>query len=1255
MQVVKRDGEVVQFDENKIKDAILKAANAVSVFFDANDLKNVVARAVEEISDRFGESSIVLNVENVHDIVEKHLMRQSQYSEVAKSYIIHRALKRQKEGEDRKKLSFLKSLTVKKKNGTSVAFNPKKLKDSIHRHAFFLSVDESLVFQETVKNLYNDMKSEDIDKSLIMGASVLIEQDPAYSCLASRLFRQKLSKEVFGKSTESYTDEWDKTYRASLGNAINAGVERKVYDNRLLDFDLVYLACHLNLDRDELLKYMSVQTLYERYFAKIDGNRIEMPQVFWMRVAMGLSINETNKNEAAIKFYNLMSQLLYVPSTPTLFHSGLSSPQLSSCYLTSVDDDLKNIFQSFSDNAQLAKWSGGIGNDWTNVRATGANIISTMVESQGVIPFLKIANDTTLAINRSGKRRGATACYLETWHLDIEDFLDLRKSTGDERRRTPDMNTVNWIPDLFMKRVQEDGVWTLFSPEEVPDLHHIYGKKFNEAYVKYEQKAAEGGINLFKIVKAQKLYRKMLTMLFETGHPWHCFAEDTLIAVADGRNTVSIKELAIIGSKFPVYCARPHKRYAAGEKHRDNERYWIEEIKWATAFSNGIKEVLRVHLDDNSFFECTPDHLIALKDGNYCRASELSYGDSLASFNSFVDIKRPNHRWINKVDPRKRQSNMIWEFYNGKLHRGNVVDHIVNGIGDCIDNLQTLTVEEHNAKTATERVGKLNPFFGKKHSIETVNRMRKREMSLEQRKVISHKLKGVKKPDRYGLSQKDLLKLGKEFLVKYGSVSNKKWRKHFKECDLPSAGYVQNRFGKWSNFVSLVVGNHKVSKVEYTGKLVEVYDLTVEDNSNFYIITSSINDNYSGVLVHNCFKDPCNIRSPQDHVGVVHSSNLCTEITLNTKPTKRHPDDTVKELGEVATCNIGSLNIARHMISTHNGWQVDWEVLQESTETAIRMLDNVIDINFYPIPEARNANLKHRPIGLGAMGYQDALFLADIRYEESDDFADSLQEFISYYAIKASATLAIERGTYESYKGSKWDRGIFPIDTIALLEEERGIPIEVDRVTRQDWDWLHGYVAEHGMRNSNVMAIAPTATICNVAGLIGPCGEALFSNLYGKENMSGGFTVINEYLVNDLKKEGLWNKEMVDQIKVYNGSIQKIDRIPLRLRMKYKTVWEIDQKRSIDLTALRGKWIDQSQSHNIFFGSNNGNKLAELYMYAWKKGLKTTYYLRTLGASGVEKSTLDAKYGMTQKREVVEEIPALKVCSINDPTCEACQ
>jgi len=932
LMVEKRDGQVVPFDRTKIEGAIQRAALAAGKPIDTQVIVRVTDEIVSEIEGRFSDSEFTPNVENIHDIVEKNLVKADLY-EVAKSYILYRAERRRKVAEERKKVSFLRKLMVKKSDGRTVLFNDKKVKETIERCAVGLdNINVEAVFEEAVKNIYNGIKSDEIDKALLLATTSFIELEPNYSYLAARIFQQRLRKEVFGVSTHTGTEEATQAYRDAFIHGIQLGVKYNAFDERLLQFDLNKLSEALVLERDNLFKFIGLQTLYERYFVKLGNRHIETPQAFWMRVAMGMAINEEDKEARAIEFYEVMSQFLYVPSTPTLFHSGLTHPQLSSCYLTTVDDDLHHIFQSFSDNAQLSKWSGGIGNDWSNIRSTGAFIASTKVDSQGVIPFLKIANDTTVAINRSGKRRGATVAYLETWHLDIEDFLDLRKNTGDERRRTLDMNTANWIPDLFMKRVREKGKWILFSPDEVPDLHHTYGKKFEERYVYYEKQAEKGKIKKTKTLDADKFYKKMISMLFETGHPWLCW------------------------------------------------------------------------------------------------------------------------------------------------------------------------------------------------------------------------------------------------------------------------------------------------------------------------------------------KDPCNIRSPQDHVGVVHSSNLCTEITLNTSPTRKKTwavDAMTNEikLGEVAVCNLGSLNL----IAFVKKGKIDRKKLASVIVTAMRMLDNVIDLNFYPIPEARHSNLKHRPVGLGIMAMQDVLFEAGINYEDSLDFQDELQEYIAYHAILASSNLAKERGAYETYTGSKWDRGIFPLDTVALLEEERGIPIKVGRTTRQDWDALKQIVKAQGMRNSNTMAVAPTATISTVVGSLGPCFEPVFKNIYVKSNMSGEFTVVNEFLVEDLKKLGVWSKDMLDQIKYHDGSIQNIEGVPAKLKEKYKEAFEIDPRRALEITAARGKWIDQSQSHNVFVKGNSGKLLYDLYLYAWELGLKTTYYLRTLGVTQIEKSTLDAKYGLTQKRDngrldepTIKEEP-VKLCRLNDPTCEACQ
>lgn len=802
---------------------------------------------------------------------------------------------------------------INKKNGSTQLFDRDKVYQSLQRAAQGLEehISLDLVMQEVTKNLYDQASTLEIEDALILAATSFIERDPAYSLFASRLLRQKLAKEVLGASTTQ--DTYAQKYKTQFVESIKAGLEHKIIDPRLAEFDLAYLAEQLDLNRDDLLEYLGLRTLYERYFFKVEGRRTELPQIFWMRIAMGLAILEENKNERAVEFYNLISSLKFVPSTPTLLHAGGTHPQLSSCYLTTISDDLHHIFKCLGDNAQMSRWSGGIANDWTPLRATGSYIKSIKSGSQGVVPFLKIANDVTAAINRSGSRRGATVAYLEIWHYDFEDFLDLRRNTGDERRRTHDMNTASWIPDLFMKRVLEDKDWYLFSPDETPDLHDLYGQAFEKKYQEYESLAEQGKIKLFKKVKALELWRKLLTRLFETGHPW---------------------------------------------------------------------------------------------------------------------------------------------------------------------------------------------------------------------------------------------------------------------------------------------------------------------------VT---------------FKDPSNIRSPQDHVGVVHSSNLCTEITLNTSA------------DETAVCNLGSVNLSLHV--TEQGLQQ--EELGKTIKTAMRMLDNVIDINFYPTKEGYNSNMRHRPVGLGVMGLQDAFFKMNISFasQQALDFADYAGEMVSYYAILSSSQLAQERGTYESYQGSKWSNNIFPIDTIDLLEKERGMKIEIDRIERLDWAPVREQVKKYGMRNSNTMAIAPTATIANIAGCF-PCIEPLYKNLYVKVNMGGEFTVVNSYLVEDLKKLGLWDKNMLDMLKYYDGSVEHIDAIPDHLKLKYKESFDLDPEWMVDITAARGKWIDQSQSHNVFLRGVSGKKLDAIYKRGWRKGMKTFYYLRTLGASQIEKATLDAKkFGFTQKREYkkIDETQAPKACSIENPECEACQ
>lgn len=942
-QIKKRNGDIVAFDAVKIHTAIQKAFIAVRGGVNESILNEISDRVNTLIERNFTLTEIIPSVENVQDIVERTIMEFG-FFDVAKAYIIYR-YKRTEVRAEKKRETLEKvekgEIQVTKRDGSKQQFSLEKIKRAIAHAArgYESVVDINEIARQTRTELYEDISTKDIAKALVMVTRAMIEREPAYSKVAARLLLNSNYKEVIGQHIDY--SRLSEAYRAAFIASIKRGVEIQKYDPRLLDFDLQALAQHIVVERDDELTYLGAQTLYDRYFTQelLSRRRLETPQILWMRVAMGLAIEEKEKTKWATEFYDIISTLQYMPSTPTLFHAGTLHPQLSSCYLNTVADSLDHIFKVYADNAQLSKWSGGIGTDWTSVRATGSPIKGTGVESQGVIPFLKIANDVTVAINRSGRRRGASCVYLESWHADIEDFLELRKNTGDERRRTHDMDTANWIPDLFMKRVKSDAEWSLFSPNEVPDLHELFGAAFEKRYEEYEALGREGKLQMYRTVSARDLWKKMINMLFETGHPW---------------------------------------------------------ITW---------------------------------------------------------------------------------------------------------------------------------------------------------------------------------------------------------------------------------------------------------------------------------KDPSNVRSPQDHVGVIHNSNLCTEITLNTS----------KE--ETAVCNLGSVNLSRHIT---NG-ELDINRIRRTVTTAMRLLDNVIDINFYPTIEAKQSNLRHRPVGLGVMGFHDALYQMDIMFdsEECVEFADRCQEAIAYYAYHASSLLAAERGAYQSFKGSKWDRGILPQDTIALLERERGMEINIPKNEHMDWSVVRESIKRHGMRNSNCLAIAPTATISNISGCV-PSIEPIYTNIYVKSNVSGDFIVINTYLVEDLKKLKLWDDEMLGKIKFANGSIQGIAEIPEYIRNKYKEVFEIESQWLIKAAAHRGRWIDQSQSLNIFYGGTSGKEISDIYMYAWELGLKTTYYLRTLAASGVEKSTVNTtEFGSTHVRkqeeviavtqiegaapviEVQEQTTVIvepqvvvaqpKLCKINDPSCESCQ
>ena len=924
-QVIRRNGTVSPFDATKISVALAKAFLAVEGGSAAASrrIHDSVAELAEQIvSGLTRRGGRTFHIEDIQDQAELALMRGGHHK-VARAYVLYRE-ERARERAKAAAAPVAPSLRMTAADGTLVPLDTRRLEAVVREACEGLAdVSQEAVAGETRRNLYDGISVDELGLAPILAARTLIETEPNYAKVSARLLLDKLRREALtflsGHADAATQGEMATRYPDYFLGFIKAGIANELLDPELSRFDLPRLAAALKPERDLQFDFLGLQTLYDRYFLHVRNTRFELPQAFFMRVAMGLALREIDREAKAIEFYDLLSTFDFMASTPTLFNSGTLRPQLSSCFLTSVPDDLDGIFKSVKDNALLAKYSGGLGNDWTRVRGLGAHIKGTNGESQGVVPFLKVANDTAIAVNQGGKRKGAVCAYLETWHIDIEDFLDLRKNTGDERRRTHDMNTANWVPDLFMERVEADGPWTLLSPDEASDLHDLYGPAFKAAYLGYEAKAARGELKVFKQVRALDLWRRMLTMLFETGHPW---------------------------------------------------------------------------------------------------------------------------------------------------------------------------------------------------------------------------------------------------------------------------------------------------------------------------IT---------------FKDPCNIRSPQQHAGTVHSSNLCTEITLNTS------DD------EVAVCNLGSVNLAAHV--TADG--LDHDRLARTVKTAMRMLDNVIDINFYTIPEARRSNLRHRPVGLGLMGFQDALQVLRLPYASGAAvrFADESMEAISFHAISASVALAAERGPYPSFAGSLWSRGILPVDTLELLAEARG-GADFDRSRTLDWDSLRQKVMATGMRNSNCMAIAPTATISNICG-VSQSIEPAYQNLYVKSNMSGDFTVVNAALVHDLKTRGLWDEVMVSDLKYFDGSLGEIDRIPDDLKALYATAFEIDPAWLVEAAERRQKWIDQAQSLNLYLASPSGRKLDELYRLAWKRGLKTTYYLRARSATHVEKSTLkgtDGKLNAVSAR-MVEAPPADvamaepwgKACAIDDPTCEACQ
>ena len=925
MRVIKRNGSVVSYDAEKIAIAITKAFLAVEGGAAAASTRihnevNQLANSVTATFSRRMPSGGTLHIEEIQDQVELELMRSGE-QKVARAYVLYREERKQlRDKEEPQQTKEKEGVKIVLENGEEDNLDMNRLEQMVKEACEGLEdTNPQLILEEANKNLYDGVSEEDARTSLVMTSRTLVEQEPNYTYVTARILLDNIRTEsltYLGMQKQATQKEMEKLYPEALRNFLAKGVENEILNPELLEMDVEKLGQAIISSRDNDFTYLGLQTLYDRYFIHHDEVRYELPQVFFMRVSMGLALREDQREERAIEFYNLLSSFDYMSSTPTLFNSGTKHSQLSSCYLTTVPDDLHGIYGAIQDNAMLSKWAGGLGNDWTPVRGLGSQIKGTNGKSQGVVPFLKVVNDTAVAVNQGGKRKGAVCSYLETWHVDIEEFVELRKNTGDDRRRTHDMNTANWVPDLFLKRVSEDKQWTLFTPSDTPDLHDLYGLEFEKRYEEYEAKIETGEIEFYKKVEAKELWKKMLSMVFETGHPW---------------------------------------------------------------------------------------------------------------------------------------------------------------------------------------------------------------------------------------------------------------------------------------------------------------------------IT---------------FKDVCNLRSPQQHIGVVHSSNLCTEITLNTSQ------------DEIAVCNLGSVNLTHHI----KDGKMDGEKLEKTITTAIRMLDNVIDINYYAVKAAETSNMKHRPIGIGIMGFQDALYMLKTPYasEEAVEFADRSMEMVSYYAIKASSDLAQERGTYKSYEGSLWSKGVLPIDSIDLLKESRGENyLDLDESSTMDWDGLRKTVKKQGMRNSNVMAIAPTATIANITG-VSQSIEPTYQNLYVKSNLSGEFTVTNIPMVKTLKSLGLWDSVMINDLKYYDGSVKEISRIPEDVKKLYATSFDIEPRWLIDAASRRQKWIDQSQSLNLYIDEPNGKKLDIMYRMAWLRGLKTTYYLRSRSATTAEKSTiatgeLNAVSATAQPETPQPVTTAPSACSVLDPDCDACQ
>ncbi len=1291
-KVIRRNGKVTPFNVNKIIIALSKAfldvegGNASGSSRIHKTVEQLSTQITESLFRRMPEGGIV-HIEDIQDQVELALMRSGE-QKVARSYVLYREQRAKIREQKSSKMNKAKKkniLQVKTSSGDLMPLDEKRLHKLIKEAVKGLEgIDEKRVLQEAMHNIFDGIDEADINSALVMSTRVMIERDPSYSHVAARLLLDGLRTEALSflnnYPSHAMQSEMKQLYPELLPQYIKRAIELELLDEELGRYDLKKLGAAIKAKRDHQFTYLGLQTLYDRYFIHTeDGIRFELPQIFFMRVAMGLAINEIHREERAIEFYNLLSRFHFMSSTPTLFNSGSLRPQLSSCYLTTVPDDLAGIYDAIKDNALLSKFAGGLGNDWTSVRGLGSHIKGTNGKSQGVVPFLKVSNDTAVAVNQGGRRRGAFCAYLETWHIDIEEFLELRKNTGDERRRTHDMNTSHWIPDLFMKRVANEEHWTLFSPDETPELHELYGQAFEAKYIEYEEKANRGEISLYKTIKAQDLWRKMLGMLFETGHPWITFKDPCNIRYSNQHVGVvhssnlcteitlhtNQEEVAVC---FPAGTQILTREGQKPIEQCDNAEVLVpfnddlipqEKFLKATLIPQGKKQTYEL-LTKNGITICATEEHPFLVQEPVVRDEKRVYSwrtlKELEKGNLIVcPLTPPIYNDIGKQDIDFTAAG--WMLGDGWMSTSYGVcfapheQYAQNFVLPILERwhqnskLGKNTPHGNPPTPYTQPNGVVNWHTQRQGFIDYVAETFGFQSAIGPNKSIGLPIKKAK-PNQIasflsGLFSADGCVLN-DLRRKKGGVSvslSSASLTLLRDVQLLLKPYgihgrirgcsVKGREGKWQGTYEIQSGDSLLNFAQFIG-----FSLSPHKQEKLQQLFAKLS-----------------VRSGLQHTAVVKISAKGEQEVFDLSLAKDH--SFIANGLVVHNCNLGSVNLAAH--TTENG--INMKMLEKTINTATRMLDNVIEYNYYSIPQARRSNLQHRPVGLGIMGFQDALYKLNISYasEEAVEFADRSMEAVSYFAIQGSNNLAKERGSYSTYKGSLWSKGILPIDSLELMEQERGEYYQVDKSSTLDWDSLRKSIKKHGMRNSNVMAIAPTATISNICG-VSQSIEPTYQNLFVKSNLSGEFTVTNPYMVNELKQLGLWDEVMINDMKYFDGSVQPIERIPEAIKAKYLTAFEIDPRWLIEAGSRRQKWIDQGQSLNLYMSEPSGTKLDNLYKLAWVRGLKTTYYLRSMGATHMEKTSDDRINATSSENDpIISTAKAPSACSILDPECEACQ